>query len=300
MERNRCSGRGCPGFTLATLHAGDGGYPDGGSLAMVQRMAKTFTDLGGKLLLNTQVQKVGISNDGIRGEGTVTGVSLANEILEADAVVITQETVAALGQLFETPLSDEWINELKTNLKSAICTFIGIGVRAELPDGMLPEWKLKTPITFADKEINELSFYSYRQYAPDGGTALTTISFGDTYDFWEKAKAEGRYEQEKQALAEQYTRALCEKYPECEGKVEVVDIATPLTYERYTGAYRGAWMSITGPGDAMTQYPGDCKNISGLFFAGHRLVPPGGLPSAAASGRKVAQMVCKHFNVVFE
>jgi len=287
-------------FTLATLHAGDGGYPDGGSLAMVHRMAKTFTDMGGKLLLNTQVQKVNISTDDVAGKGVVTGVTLQDEVLEADAVIVTQETVAALKQLFETPPNDEWIIDMKANLKSAICTFISIGVRAELPAGILPAWKLNTPITFADKTIHELSFNSYRQYAPNGGTALTTISFGDTYDFWEKAKNEGRYEQEKQSLAKQYTHALCEKYPECEGKIEVVDIATPLTYERYTGAYRGAWMSIMEPGDAMKQYSGDCNSISGLFFSGHRLVPPGGLPSAAASGRKVAQMVCKHFNVVFE
>jgi len=287
-------------FTLATLHAGDGGYPDGGSLAMVQRMAKTFTNMGGKLLLNTQVQKVNISTDSTTEKDIVTGVTLQDKILEADAVIVAQETVAALEQLFETPPNDEWIVDMKANLKSAICTFISIGVRAELPDGILPAWKLNTPITFAGNTIHELSFNSYRQYAPDGSTALTTISFGDTYDFWKKAKDDGRYEEEKQLLAEQYVRALCEKYPECEGKIEVVDIATPLTYQRYTGAYRGAWMSVMEPGDAMKQYPGDCKNISGLFFSGHRLVPPGGLPSAAASGRKVAQMVCKHFDVVFE
>jgi len=192
-----------------------------------------------------------------------------------------------------------WIKEIKDNLKPAVCTFISIGVRAELPDGVLPEWSLKTPIILADNKINNLSFYSYRHYAPEGGTALTTIVFGDTYDFWKNAKNEGRYEEEKQALAEQFNRALCEKYPECEGKIEVTDIATPLTYERYTGAYHGSWMSIMEPGDKMTQYAGNCENIQGLYFAGHRLMAPGGLPSAAASGRKAAQLLCKQFDVMF-
>lgn len=36
-------------FTLATLAVGDGGYPDGGSLSMAQRMAKNFERLGGKI-----------------------------------------------------------------------------------------------------------------------------------------------------------------------------------------------------------------------------------------------------------
>ena len=276
---------------------------------MVQRMSKTFTDLGGKLMLGTQVQKVNYTQDGTddktgkgtgTGVGVVTGVTLADEVVDADAVIVTQETIAALDRLFDTPPDDDWITEIRRNLKPAVCTFISIGVRAELPDVIIPEWTLKTPITFGDTKINEISFYSYRNYAPEGGTALTTISFGDTYDFWKKAKDEGRYEEEKQALADQFSRALCEKYPECEGKIEVVDIATPLTYERYTGAYHGSWMSIMEPGDKMKQYPGNCEKISGLYFAGHRLMSPGGLPSAAASGHRVAQLICRQFDVMFE
>jgi phytoene dehydrogenase-like protein len=105
-------------FTLATLHSGDGGYPDGGSLAMVHRMSKMFTDIGGKLLLNTQVQKVNTSR------GMVTGVSLLSGTLDADAVIVTQETIAALDCLFDTPPQDAWINELRKNLNPAVCTFI--------------------------------------------------------------------------------------------------------------------------------------------------------------------------------
>jgi len=280
-------------FTLATLHFGDGGYPDGGSLAMADRMAKKYMDIGGKLMLKTQVQKVNVEN------GIATGVSLPDGTLDADAVIVAQETIAALDHLFDTPPQDTWIDELKANVKPVACTFISIGVKTELPDGLLPEWELEAPITFAGRTISALSFYSYRGYAPESCTALTTIAYGDTYDFWKQTKDEGNYDSEKQKLAQQYSRALCDKYPQCEGKIEVIDIATPLTYERYTGAYRGSWMSVMKPGDKMVQYPGSCEGISGLFFTGHRLMPPGGLPSAAASGRQAAQMLCRQFNVEF-
>ena len=282
-------------FTLATLQTGDGGYPEGGSLPMTQRIAKTFTDLGGKLLLGAKVQKVNVEG------GKATGVTLADgTALPADAVIVAQETVAALDKLFDKPPQDAWLKEVYAlKSKSSVCTFVSIGVRAELPDGALPEWKLETPVTYADRSMSSLGFNSYRQYAPEGGTALTTFLGGDTYDFWKKAKDEGRYEQEKQAVADQITRALCAKYPQCEGKIEVIDVATPLTYERYTGAYHGAWMSEMQPGDKMKTYPGTCEDISGLYFAGHRLMPPGGMPSAAASGRQAAQLVCRQFDVVF-
>ncbi|MCL1842334.1 MAG: NAD(P)/FAD-dependent oxidoreductase [Defluviitaleaceae bacterium] len=280
-------------FTLATLHSGDGGFPKGGSLPFVARMSKTFTDLGGNLLLNTQVEKVNIENS------AATGVTLKNETLKADAVIITQETIAALNHLFETPPTDAWIQELKSTAKHTVCTFVSIGVRAKLE---IPAWKLDSPITYAGETVHELGFYCHsgKEYAPEGCTALTAAFLSDTYDFWKKAKDDGRYKEEKEKLAEQIIDALCEKHPQAEGNIEVVDVATPLTYERYTGAERGAWMTDLLPGDKMKQYPGTVKDVEGLYFAGHRLNPPGGLPSAAASGRTAAQLVCRQFGVEFK
>jgi phytoene dehydrogenase-like protein len=282
-------------FTLSSLHMGDGGYPEGGSLPMTQRMAKTFTDLGGKLLFNTQVQSVNVQN------GKAAGVSLSTGTMDADAVIVTLETLAALDRLFDAPPQDAWLKEVcELKHKSAVCTFISIGVRAQLPDAMMYEWKTETPITYAGQTVSYICINSSRDYAPEGGSALTMIFSGDTYDYWERAKEEGRYETEKQALADQVVRALCAKYPQCEGNIEVVDVATPLTYERYTGAYHGAWMSEVEVGDKMKVYPGTCEDINSLYFAGHRLIPPGGMPSAVASGRQAAQLVCRQFDVVFQ
>ena len=283
-------------FTLATLHAGDGGYPEGGSLAMTERMAKTFTDLGGKLLLKTKALKVNIEN------GTVNGVTLENANLDADAVIVTQETIAALDKLFDTPPKDAWMDDLRKVTKPAVGTFVCVGIRAEIPGFSLPEWTLAEPIRFAGKTVTEISFNNYagyEGYAPKGCSALTTAFMGDTYGFWKQAKEEGRYEQEKQALADQIERALCQKYPQIEGNIDVIDIATPLTYERYTGAYHGSWMAVTEAGDKRKQYPAFSQNISGLYFAGHRMMAPGGLPVAVTTGRTAAQMVCRQFDVMF-
>ena len=322
-------------FTLATLHIGDGGCPAGGSLPMTRRMSDTFTDMGGTLMLNTRVRRVNVENGrvtgvtlaagakatgaqagawaGVRAEAFgkphMAGAQTAAQFeadgagdvtLDADAVIVTQDTAAAPDALFDVPPTDAWLLDLRKTVKPAVCTFISIGVRAVLPDGNLPEWRLDVPIKYAGETVNEIGFNSYRRYAPDGGTALTTALLHETYDFWKKAKDEGRYEYEKQALAEQVTRALCKKYPLCEGKIEVADVATPLTYERYTSAYRGSWMSVIEPGDKMKRHTGECESVAGLYFAGHRVMPPGGLPVAAASGRTAAQLVCRQFGAVFK
>ena len=290
--------------TLATLNIGDGGYPEGGSLAMTDRMAKTFTGLGGKLLLKTKVKKINMEN------GVVTGVSLENgdggegsSRLTADAVIVTQETIAAVNQLFDSPPDDEWISKLCSDTKPVACTFVGVGIKTAIPHMPIPAWELAEPVSFAGKTISEISFYNYagyEGYAPEGCTVITTALINDSYDFWKKAKEDGRYDEEKQNLANQISRIICQKFPESEGNIEVIDIATPLTYERYTGAYHGSWMTVAGAGDKMKAYPGFVKNISGLYFAGHRLVSPGGLPVALSSGRRAAQMVCRQFGAVFK
>ncbi|HCC52816.1 MAG TPA: NAD(P)/FAD-dependent oxidoreductase [Porphyromonadaceae bacterium] len=282
--------------TLSTWNMGDGGFPEGGSMAMIGRMVKTFEDLGGKLLLKTKVKKVNIEN------GTVVGIDLANEALAADSVIVTQETIAAIDQLFDAPLDDEWLTVLRNKTEPVVCTFIGVGIRAEIAQTPIPTWDLEEPIRYAGKTIKEIGFHNYsglEGYAPQGCTTLTTTFTGDTYPFWKKAKEEGRYEDEKRKLSDQICRVICDKYPQAEGNIEVIDIATPLTYERYTGAYHGSWMSITGLGKKMRTYPGFSKKISGLYFAGHRLMTPGGLPVALYSGRKAAQMICRQYNVMF-
>ena len=282
--------------TLSTLDTGDGGYPEGGSLAIADRMKKTFEDLGGKLLLKTQVKKVIIEN------GIVTGVKLENETLNADAVIVTQETIAAAKMLFDIPPEDKWLTELCKNTKPAACVFISVGIKAKITQTPIPAWELEQPINFAGKTLSEIYFYNYigyEGYAPEGCTALTTALMGDTYDFWKKAKEEGRYEEEKNKIADQISRVICKKFPQAEGKIEVIDIATPLTYERYTSAYHGSWMSVMGAGDKMKSYSGECKNVSGLYFAGHRLMSPGGLPVAVFTGRQAAQMVCRQFDYIF-
>ncbi len=41
------------------------------------------------------------------------------------------------------------------------------------------------------------------------------------------------------------TKALEKRYPHFKGKLKALDLVTPLTYERYCGAYKGNWMAYT-------------------------------------------------------
>ena len=284
-------------FTLGTLAAGDGGYLAGGSLKMAANMAKRFTSLGGTIHYSTKVQKI------LTQENKAIGVQIDGEQIMADAVIVTADTRHAIDTLFEQPLLEPWAEAMRSQTVPMVCTFISIGVQADLSD--LAEsitFALEKPLNYAGIEYEVLGFRNYANYegyAPKGCSAMTAILMGDTYEYWKMQKETGNYTREKEKVAEQII-GLLEKYvPQTRGKVDVVDVATPLTYERYCGTYHGSWMTVVGVDDAMIIYPAYSTTFQNLYFAGQRMQPPGGLPIAADSGRRAVQHLCKDMDVVF-
>ncbi|MBP1756292.1 MAG: amine oxidase, partial [Firmicutes bacterium] len=162
---------------------------------------------------------------------------------------------------------------------------------------------LEEPLYCGDTPFNTLginNYSGYKGYAPEGGTSITSIISGDTYDHWKRCKEDGTYEAEKQKLAESFIKILNDKYPKTKDKIAVWDVATPLTYERYLGSYKGSWMTVTGKNDPRTDYPVKPESIQNIYFAGQRMSPPGGLPVAAETGRKAVQYLCRDSDVVFQ
>ncbi len=284
-------------FTIATLAAGDGGYPTGGSLAMAARMAKKFESLGGTIQYKTMVDKISVEN------GVATGVVVDGQTIKADAVIVTQDTLNAIDTLFDEPIHEPWAEQMRSETEVLTDVFIGIGVEADLSE--LPLncfFPASKPIQVGDITYEYVGFNNYAGfsgYAPEGCTTLTSVLMGG-YDFWKSAKENGTYAAEKEKLANTILHEIGLKYPQIVGKVAVVDVATPLTYERYLHSYKGSWMTLTKKGQPNRQYPCKPASIQNLYFAGQRLVTPGGCPVALTTGRTATQHLCLDTNTVFQ
>jgi phytoene dehydrogenase-like protein len=87
-----------------------------------------------------------------------------------------------------------------------------------------------------------------------------------------------------------------EIYPGIRADIEVVDEATPLSYERYTGNWQGSscgWLLTKQTMPMMIR--GVRKTLPGLrnfYLAGQWVEPGGSLPLSAMSGRNAIQMIC--------
>ena len=192
---------------------------------------------------------------------------------------------------------------MRENLLTDQNIFISLGVKADL--SKLPYaivLPLKKPLEYGGCKWTELRINNYARYkdhAPEGSTSLTCLLIGDTYSFWKAAKIDGSYKAKKEELCNLFIDAVSNFIPEVKTDLEVTDVATPLTYERYTGAFEGSWMSVFKPAGSQDNYPLKSKTVKGLYFAGLRTMMPGGLPIAVYTGRQAVQYLCRDKKVVF-
>jgi len=283
-------------FSMGTQARGDGGFPHDGSLPFVSRIVKTFKDAGGNIVLNTRVDRV------LFEDGKAVGVKAGDTVYPADAVIVASDTMQ-MEHLFETKPQAAWLDEMEKTYEPTMGVLVSLGVNADLTKYRKDcIFKLEKPVEIFDKQHAYLNVTNYANdptYSPEGKAAVTMLFISDTYDHWKEARENGRYEEEKEKLGLAVIDALTTQMPEIAGNVEVYDVATPLTYERYCANWKGSWMTMMVSRMKLRAYPAVCDNLSGIYFAGHRMRPPGGLPIAAMSGRTAVQYLCRDTKTLF-
>ena len=284
-------------YTLGSFASGDCGYPAGGSVQLVQNMLDTYQSLGGKIEFRTKVENV------IVEDGVAKGVQTKNGDMLADAVIITQDARNAVDTLFDTMIDEPWVNKMRRNAISEQNVFVCLGVKADLSHVpytcVLP---LEKPFEYCGCKWNEIrinNYSKYKDYAPEGGTAMTCLLIGDSYKFWKMAKEDGSYKAKKEELGKLFVDAVSKFIPQVKENLEAIDVATPCTYERYCSSYQGGWMSVWEKGGTQENYPQKLQTIDGVYFAGQRIQMPGGLPIAVYTGRQAVQQLCKDEKILF-
>ncbi len=93
---------------------------------------------------------------------------------------------------------------------------------------------------------------------------------------------------------------LDQRFPGLAKNVERFDVATPATFMRYTNNWRASyegWLPTPRLLGRRIRYT--LPNLKNFYMAGHWVIPGGGLPSAALSGREVAETICAGYGKAF-
>jgi phytoene dehydrogenase-like protein len=291
-------------MTLAWLHQKAAGYLVGGGLALSDAIERRYLSLGGELHCKSRVDKILVKND------KAVGVRLADGTEHrGDIVISAADGHTTIFDMLDGRYIDEEIRGYYDNPKLfPPLVYIGLGVARSFdnvpPSVVGMSFPLDKPITIAREEHKRLGVQIYDfdpTLAPKGKTVLK-VQFNTDYDYWKKLRQEPeRYNAEKEQIAEQVITALDRRFPGLAAKVEMHDVATPMTWERYTGNWRGSYEGWLPPIQFMrTHMSKTLPGLDNFYMAGQWVEPGGGLPTAAMSGRNVTQIICKKDKRRFE
>ncbi len=112
--------------------------------------------------------------------------------------------------------------------------------------------------------------------------------------FWKRLyeKDKDEYDRMKKNIADAIVSLIITKYPQYEGRLKVLDVWTPYSYLKRNNDTNGSFMRyITTALSVNAFLPQDILGIDNVFLAGHCLKYPGGLPTAAQTGKDAVMMI---------
>ena len=120
------------------------------------------------------------------------------------------------------------------------------------------------------------------------------------YYWWKEKRKKGEYNATKDRVAKDMLNIFINRFPELEGKVEIIDVITPLTYQRYLNGRHGSFQGFVQTYKAKALMDkGVIKNLKNFFLSGQWLLRSGGLPPALITGKFTAQRICKRDKIKF-
>jgi all-trans-retinol 13,14-reductase len=287
---------------MSYLSAG-GCYPKGRSQDISNAFARYITERGGKVLLNTKVDRIQVTNGAATGVATADGTEFTSRavVSNADAFSTFRRMIAD-----QSPLA-EYEARWEQYSVSLSCFQVFLGLKRDL----VGELGITDSEVFVDPAYDPEAGYQralagdvegggigialydaiYRGYSPPGKNTINILSL-QGYGPWEQFEADyfaGRkdaYYAEKKRMADlliaQAERALL---PGLSDAIEVMDAATPLTNVRYTGHHRGAiygWdQTVNNSGSTRVGHSTPIKN---LYLAGAWSRPGHGYGAVIPSG----------------
>ncbi|OHD66902.1 MAG: hypothetical protein A2176_12425 [Spirochaetes bacterium RBG_13_51_14] len=280
-------------WTMALMAAGDGGYAIGGSGPLSEAMAARYASLGGTIYFRSRVDRILVKN------GHAVGVRLADGTeRRADYIISAADGHATIFDMLEERYINKKIRDCYSDLDPfPPLVYVSLGIAADYsgePHSL--SFPLARPFAIGPTEVKRISIRIYNfdpTMAPAGKTTVNVMLETD-YDYWKQlCDDRERYRAEKERIGKAVIDGIAELYPALPSQVEVIDVATPLTFERYTGNWRGSYEGWLLNKKALSvRIPQQLPGLSNFFMVGQWVSPGGGLPAGVITARNAIRKLC--------
>jgi prolycopene isomerase len=283
--------------------------PSCGIHGLADLLHKAILDHGGEVRLGTPVSEI------ILEGGRAAGVRTETETLDGNWVVSNADYKTTFLRLMPaSSLSPAHLSLVRSvpYTSSELCVYLGIDPsRVDLEAAGRDHLFYQKTVDgneapgFADFSRREIEICRWSKVSPwavpEGKEALilrTGYSF-DAFSAWrtgEKQRKAG-YREMKRSLALNLVRALEDILPGLEASVEVMEIATPLTYQDWGNRHRGSVAGWTWTADGAANFRDKLlvrTPVPGLLAAGIYAATQlflGGVPTALQTGSWAADII---------
>lgn len=259
---------------------------EGGIAAIAIALARAVRRSGGAITYGAQAEAI------VRERGRISGVRLND-----GRTIATRRVVAAIPAQNVTQLlgGDASLAARAASLPQrwgAFMAYVG------LPPGIVPgDCALHhQSVADATSPLGEgnTTFFSFSApgehgRARNGGRALTISTHTDVAR-WERAYTAGTYDTLRATYAARLRDALERTIPGAWDAAEIVELATPHTFARYTGRARGLVGGVPQtPRTAGLAALSHAGGITGLYLAGDTIFPGQSTVGASLSGIAAAR-----------
>lgn len=281
---------------LASMHSGNAGFPKGGSLALARAIEKRYLELGGKIHYEHRVERILVENSRAVGVRLYTDEEFAADYVISAADFRTTAWKMLRGEY--TRNRHRRLYDGRHPIHSQIQ--VSLGTTRDLSGE--PNWVIHLcdePVVIAAEERDYLSVkqFSFDPSLAPLGSSIVEVFLRINYEYWQQIYGHRLYKSEQVQVEDQVIEYLERLYPGISGQVTVRDVATPLSYERYTANWQGSscgWLLTPAMMRRMLiGMPKTLPGLRGLYLAGQWVEPGGSVPICAASGRNAVRMVCR-------
>jgi phytoene dehydrogenase-like protein len=287
---------------LAYMHNKNAGFPVGASLEFARTIERRYLELGGQIHYCSQVERILVEND------RAVGVRLYNnEEYRAHRIISACDGRSTIFGLLRGQYVNRQIKKLYNgHLPLHSQLQVSLGLNRDLSGE--PHWVtylLNEPVVIAGEKRYEISVkhYCFDPSLAPVGKSVVIVMLKTVYDYWQRIYGRSIYNAEQIQESDILIDQLEKFYPGIKSDIEFVDVATPLSYERYTANWQGSncgWLLTKQT--LFNMVAGINKTLPGLqnfYMIGQWVEPGGGVPIVAMSGRNIIQQICYEDKKVF-
>lgn len=276
-------------------------YPEGGSGIIAKKLVNEIQLNGGRVCLDSE-----ISSLGTHGNKLVSATTVNGKKYHGKKFICNMSTKKIFCNLLKKKNSDQKKVEIVMDkMKLSPSAFIVyLGLNTKISKYFEDDYEIFiNPSNDVERQISGIencspknsqigiTIYSNldKTVCADGKSVMSVFMLSD-YNFWKKESVKN-YVDLKNNIANELLSCCKQVIPDVKSSAEVIEVATPLTVEKYTGANNGALYGWN-PKATTTLEESKIKKkplFNNMYVSGAWTAPGGGLSSVVYSGHRVAK-----------